>query len=107
MTTHTNCSHPKTKSARAACRAGKPQPDGTPARSAAERLADKAAASTAGKVGKPRDFYGDDTRRFDRKGNISGTCGIEHHDRCRVGGKQWFCTCECHTDEERAASATA
>lgn len=103
MTTHANCTHEKTKSARAACRSGKPAADGTPARSAAERLADKAAAA-ASKVGKPKAHSGDDTRRYDRKGNVSGTCGMEDHDRCRVGGRQWFCTCDCHTDEERAAS---
>lgn len=104
MTTHANCTHPKTKAARSACRAGKAQPDGTTNRTAAERLADKAAEAVT-KVSRAHDFYGDDTRRYDRKGNISGTCGIEHHDRCRVGGKQWFCTCDCHTDEQRAATA--
>lgn len=102
MSSHANCTHEKTKAARSACRAGKPAADGTPARPAAERLADKAAPA-AGKV-KAKAFSGDDTRRYDRKGNVSGTCGMEDHERCRVGGRQWFCTCECHTDEERAAS---
>lgn len=89
MTSHANCTHEKTKAARAACRAGKAQPDGTPARTAAERLADKA-AQAASKVSKPHSHEGDPVVRH---GNICGPCGNGSHDRCPQGGRQWYCTC--------------
>lgn len=84
MTTksHANCTHEKTKAARAACRkaGGATITEAAPKAKAPER-------STHYEPGED----------FVRKGNISGTCGIGHHDRCMGGGKQWFCTCECHT----------
>jgi hypothetical protein len=103
MTTHTNCSHPKTKAARSACRAGKAQPDGTPARSAAERLADKAAASSA-KVGKPKAHSGDFPEpNAEEVGKgpyakiyTSGHCNIGNHHICTGQYTLTPCTCTCH-----------
>lgn len=78
MTTHTGHDHPNTKAARAACRkaGGATITEAAPKATPAERSNHYVA---------PDDF--------DRKGNICGPCGNGSHDRCPVGGKQWFCTC--------------
>jgi hypothetical protein len=81
-TSHANCTHEKTKKARAACRAGKLPAD--------------ASARTGAPVTKPAErpsYAYEPSEDFVRKGNICGPCGLGNHDGCRVGGKQWFCTC--------------
>jgi hypothetical protein len=103
MTTHSNCTHEKTKAARAACRAGKPQSDGTPATSAADRLAAKAAASSS-KIGKPKAHSGDFPEPSAEVGKghyahiyVSGHCNIGNHHICTGQYTLTPCTCDCHT----------
>jgi hypothetical protein len=86
-TTHANCTHPKTKPARALCRAGKAQPEGTPT---------VKPEAPAEKASKRRDWAEVEERPVVRHGNVSGSCGITFHERCMGGGRQWYCTCECH-----------
>lgn len=108
MSAHATCSHAKTKAARSACRAGKAVPDAPSATDASprDRLREKAAAASS-KISEPKaegepgtSYRTEDG--FIRGGNISGTCGIGAHDRCRGGGKQWFCTCDCHNPPSEA-----
>lgn len=103
MTTHANCTHPKTKAARALCRTAAAsgrthdeqrklniQDNATASRRAV--IADKHAKLKT-KISEPHDESGD----VPVASAISGFCGNDNHDRCPGGGKQWHCDCDCHT----------
>lgn len=92
MTTHANCTHEKTKAARAACRAGK-EPRGDMPRASASKLREKAASASL-KFGDAKDEGATSSKPATA---ISGFCGNANHDRCPGGGKQWHCDCDCHT----------
>lgn len=92
MSSHANCTHEKTKAARAACRAGK-EPRGDMPQATATKLREKA-ASASEKLGKPKP---EGTTSVTASAAISGFCSNGTHDRCPGGGKQWHCSCDCHS----------
>lgn len=94
MSSHANCTHEKTKAARAACRAGKePRGDMPQATPATDRLREKA-ASASEKLSQPKAEGATSTTPAQA---VSGFCANGTHDRCPGGGKQWHCSCDCHS----------
>lgn len=92
MSSHANCTHEKTKAARAACRAGKAQP---------KRLIDPDTLTHMQRLdpvtGEP---IGPKIKLRERAGKdyISGHCATGNHDRCAgvYAGTSCSCTCD-HT----------
>lgn len=95
MSAHADCTHEKTKAARAACRAGK-APATPDLRNTRERLIAKAAKADA-KLGEPRD-EGAERSSIDSKLYISGHCATGNHERCAGVYAGVNCSCICdHT----------
>lgn len=94
MSSHADCTHEKTKAARAACRAGKNPPAAARADdpSRTTKLREKAAKASE-KLGQPK-AEGDAAYR---PAVMSAFCGGNNHDSCPGGGTQWTCQCDCHT----------
>ena len=104
MTSHANCTHEKSKAARAACRAGKaPISSPTEAKAtrddAATRLREKATKATKGRLSEARCHTGDQPSRAS-KAYMSGHCSIDNHDACRGIYALTPCTCTCHPDTD-------
>ncbi len=93
MTTHTNCTHEKTKAARAACRKAGGATTTTTNDDARAKLRHKAAKASE-KLSKA---HAEGDTPANAASAVSGFCGNGTHDRCPAGGRQWSCSCECHT----------
>lgn len=95
MSSHADCTHEKTKAARAACRSGRPAGE-------ARRLIDPSKLRymqrvdpiTDEPIGPPIPL----TREAVKHPYMSGHCATGHHDRCAGVYAGTACTCECdHT----------
>lgn len=96
MSSHANCTHPKTKAARAACRAGRPATEGKPAK----RLIDPDTLTHMQRVdpvsGEPIGPEIPLARPAVKHPYVSGHCSTGNHDRCAgvYAGVSCSCTCD-------------
>lgn len=115
MASHADCTHEKTKAARAACRAGR-EPRGDMPKASPRRLIDpddypimrRVDPQTGEPIGPPIDTRkkASDDAAY-RPAVMSAFCGTTgRHDACPGGGTQWTCQCECHAVTQRDEPGT-
>lgn len=99
MSSHADCTHPSTKAARAACRAGRPMPPAGEAPTKARRLIDPDKLTHMQRVdpitGEPIGPEIPLSRPAAKHPYMSGHCANGFHDRCAGVYAGTACTCDC------------